>query len=262
MSGEARREQGAGGGGAGTMEAGGGAAHQHGGCGSSDGHAGKAGGAERVRLDELLEVLFYLREDGLEATAAAVAERLQDANLAGLVELARAGRLVSVAGDGRLTLEPEGESRATGIVRRHRLAEILFSQVLEVPEDEVEPNACEMEHILSTGVADSVCAFLGHPPRCPHGKAIPSGACCKSFSKDVRPLVIPLSELDVGREGTVVFISTRREGLLARLGDLGVAPGARARLLQRYPSCVVQVNETSVALEEKIAREIYVRREA
>ncbi len=218
-------------------------------------------GVDRFRIDEVLEVLFYVHEEGAKATLQELAERLDDPDPKAALAVAVASKLATQDAEGLAALTPEGEARARGIVRRHRLAEILFSQVLEVPEHEIEPNACEMEHILSTSVADSVCAFLGHPPRCPHGRAIPPGECCKTFTKSVAPIVIPLAELDVGRPGTVVFISSKREGLLARLADLGLIPGARARVSQRYPSFVVHVGETSLALEEKIAREVYVRRE-
>lgn len=230
--------------------------HQRAGCSVVE----SKDGVDRFRVDELLEALFYFLEEGGQATNETLTARLDDPDPAAVLAVALSEGSVQRAGDGVLSLSPQGEPRARGIVRRHRLAEILFSQVLEVPEHEIEPNACEMEHVLSTGVADSVCAFLGHPPRCPHGRAIPPGECCKSFTRNIAPIVIPLSELDTGQPGTVVFISSKRDGLLARLADLGVAPGAKARLLQRYPSYVVQVNETSVALEEKIAREIYVRR--
>jgi DtxR family Mn-dependent transcriptional regulator len=38
--------------------------------------------------------------------------------------------------------------------------------------------ACRMEHIIDPEVTDSICSFLGHPRRCPHGKSIPTGDCC------------------------------------------------------------------------------------
>lgn len=222
--------------------------------------AGK-GGIDRFRLDELLEALFYLREEGVEATEAALLARLDDADPKAVLAQARADGLVQAKG-ALFEATAAGEARAQGIVRRHRLAEILFTQVLDVAESEVEPNACEMEHILTTSVTDSVCSFLGHPPRCPHGRPIPPGECCKTFTRQVAPLVVPLTELEMGRHGTVVFISSRGDARLARLADLGVLPGARARLLQRFPSYVVSVGETTLALEQDIVKEIYVRREA
>lgn len=220
------------------------------------------GGIDRFRLDELLEQLWYQVEEGEAPEEARLLERIDDPSPQELLDEALRLSLVRREGSGRLAWCESGEARARGVVRRHRLAEILFSQVLEVPDDEIEPNACEMEHILSTGVTDSVCTFLGHPPRCPHGRAIPTGACCATFAKTIEPIVVPLTDLDIGREGAVVFISTRGSARLSRLADLGILPGARTRLVQRHPSFVIQVAETTLALEKDIVREIYVRREA
>jgi DtxR family Mn-dependent transcriptional regulator len=76
----------------------------------------------------------------------------------------------------------EGHERAERLIRRQRLAETLFTQTFQMHEAEVEAEACYFEHILSPAVTDSICAFLGHPPACPHGKAIPRGPCCAAAS--------------------------------------------------------------------------------
>ena len=91
------------------------------------------------------------------------------------------GAAHSAAGAGpgaRAEFTDDGHTRAEKLIRRHRLAETLFTQTFQMPEAEVEAEACYFEHILSPGVTDSICAFLGHPPACPHGKAIPRGGCC------------------------------------------------------------------------------------
>lgn len=73
----------------------------------------------------------------------------------------------------------KGRQRAEDVIRRHRLAERLFIQTFQVSdEQEVEQQACKIEHILSPGATDSICTFLGHPETCPHGSPIPRGACC------------------------------------------------------------------------------------
>lgn len=73
---------------------------------------------------------------------------------------------------------PDGHRRAEALIRRHRLAETLFSQTFQMQEADVEAEACYFEHILSPAVTESICSFLGHPPACPHGKSIPRGGCC------------------------------------------------------------------------------------
>ena len=41
----------------------------------------------------------------------------------------------------------------------------------------------------------------------------------------------------------------------------GLVPGARIRLIQRQPACVVKVGETELALDPEIARDVLVARE-
>ena len=82
-------------------------------------------------------------------------------------------------GSAVVALTPRGRSRAGSIIRRHRLAERLFTDSLAMDsESEIEQQACKFEHILSPGATDKICTFLGHPKTCPHGAPIPPGPCC------------------------------------------------------------------------------------
>jgi len=84
-------------------------------------------------------------------------------------------------GDGSAIVEltPRGHQRAADIIRRHRLAERLFTDSLAMDsETEIEQQACKFEHILSPEATDKICTFLNHPRTCPHGAAIPPGPCC------------------------------------------------------------------------------------
>src|SRR2546426_2811963 len=84
-------------------------------------------------------------------------------------------------GDGTMIVEltPRGRQRAADIIRRHRLAERLFTDSLALDsETEIEQQACKFEHILSPEATDKICTFLGHPRACPHRAPIPPGACC------------------------------------------------------------------------------------
>jgi putative ABC transport system ATP-binding protein len=84
-------------------------------------------------------------------------------------------------GDGTMIVEltARGRQRAADIIRRHRLAERLFTDSLALDsESEIEQQACKFEHILSPEATDKICAFLGHPRTCPHGAPIPPGPCC------------------------------------------------------------------------------------
>jgi len=83
-------------------------------------------------------------------------------------------------GSAVVSLTPRGRNKAGSIIRRHRLAERLFTDSLAMDsETEIEQQACKFEHILSPGATDKICAFLGHPKTCPHGAPIPPGPCCQ-----------------------------------------------------------------------------------
>jgi putative ABC transport system ATP-binding protein len=87
--------------------------------------------------------------------------------------------IFSTDGSAVVTLTPRGRNRAGSIIRRHRLAERLFTDSLAMDsESEIEQQACKFEHILSPGATDKICSFLGHPRTCPHGAPIPPGPCC------------------------------------------------------------------------------------
>ncbi len=84
-------------------------------------------------------------------------------------------------GDGTLivNLTERGQHKAADIIRRHRLAERLFTDSLAVENETViEQQACQFEHILSPEATEKICTFLGHPRTCPHGAPIPPGSCC------------------------------------------------------------------------------------
>jgi putative ABC transport system ATP-binding protein len=86
-------------------------------------------------------------------------------------------------GDGSLVVQltPRGRQRAADIIRRHRLAERLFTDSLALDsESEIEQQACKFEHILSPEATDKICTFLAHPTTCPHGAPIPPGQCCRT----------------------------------------------------------------------------------
>src|SRR3954462_8019614 len=82
---------------------------------------------------------------------------------------------------GRFTVDftERGRQRASEIIRRHRLAERLFTETLHIEsEAEIEQQACKFEHILSAQATERICTFLEHPRTCPHGSPIPEGECC------------------------------------------------------------------------------------
>ena len=214
-------------------------------------------GQREQREQELLEAVWTAAEDG----SSGIGEITKRAGLADaddlLKKLAVEG-LVAIEGN-RVSLTETGECEAREIIRRHRLAEILLHQVMDLGEDSVETEACEFEHSLNPEVVDSICTLLGHPRTCQHGKPIPSARCCDKFRTEVRPIVQRVSDLKVGQSGRITFIAPKHHSRLDRLGCLGVVPGAQIKLHQKFPSFIIEVGETAVAVDREIADEIFVR---
>ena len=214
------------------------------------------------KVEELLETVFTESEQGRDEMGGILA-RTPERHAEGkcpndLYELEQRG-LLRIDGS-HVSLTPLGDEQARGVVRRHRLAERLFADLLELAPGDAESQACELEHILSPEATESVCALLGHPPTCPHGKAIPQGACCAAFRTEIAPVVTSLEQLPLGVPARVVFLASRAPERVARLLPYGIAPGSELRLRQRSPAFVVEIGETVLALEAAIARDVFVKR--
>jgi DtxR family Mn-dependent transcriptional regulator len=207
--------------------------------------------------DEILELLWTLREQR-KANRAEVLRSAAEPGPDRLLEELVEGGMVDVSGE-EILLTKSGEDRARGIIRRHRLAEVLLHNLFDLDEPQMENSACEFEHILSEPVVESVCTFLGHPPACPHGRPIPRGECCDRIRTEIRPLVMRLTEASLGAAVRIVFITPRSKKRLEKLSALGIVPGSRIRLLQRNPSFVLEIGQTTVAVDRDITDEIYVK---
>jgi len=129
-------------------------------------------------IDEVLEYLWLVSEgDPAAHSICALGARLATPPVLGRM---RERGILMPSPEPRFS--DDGKKRAESLIRRHRLAETLFSNTFQMHESVVEEEACFFEHILSPVMTESICAFLGHPEACPHGKPIPRGVCCAAAS--------------------------------------------------------------------------------
>jgi DtxR family transcriptional regulator, Mn-dependent transcriptional regulator len=209
-------------------------------------------------IDEALEIIWGLDEtktSDMNGFRQAWHEKDPDT----VIKTLKNRGLISV-NDEKIVFTEKGSFQAKELVRRHRLAERLFTDVFDLSNSAAEADACRVEHILSPGLTDSICTFLGHPPLCPHGNPIPRGDCCKKYSSDIKPLVVRLNEFETGKSCKIVFITPSDVSRIGRLSSIGIIPGTVVRLLQKSPSVVLQIDETTIAIDSDLAREIYVKR--
>jgi DtxR family Mn-dependent transcriptional regulator len=208
-------------------------------------------------LDELLESIWTSRENGKpsisECLASAHAQVSQE-HLDRLVEL----ELASLHKD-QVRLTEAGESRAAGIIRRHRLAERLVVDVLGLTPEQSEEMACNFEHAVVPEVVDGICTLLGHPTECPHGKPIPPGLDCQQGVTEVTRMLRRLSEVPCSGEPVrVAYLRTGNHDRLHHLLSLGFSPGTELLVHQRTPVLVVQLDQSEFALDEEVAEDVYV----
>lgn len=210
------------------------------------------------KIEEALSIVFEAREnksDGIDVIRKCILEKLcedilQELQKEDLVTLEK----------GTVKFTKKGEIEARSVVRRQRLAERLLIDVLELGRNEMDSSACEFEHILSKEVEESICTLLGHPKECPHGLPIPSGDCCAKAKGHIESVVVPLTRLSPGESGKLVYVLTRKHPQLHRLMSFGIVPGARVTVHQVFPSFVINIEETQLALEEEIAKNIFVKK--
>jgi DtxR family Mn-dependent transcriptional regulator len=205
--------------------------------------------------EEILEALWTQQEHsgvaGLNPTDIGIAsdnDALQTLITAGFVSLHQ--HLV--------TLTDTGELEAEHVVRRHRLAERLLVDLLDIEDTLVEETACKFEHIIREGIEENVCVLLGHPRVCPHGNPIPLGRCCIRGEEHTTQVVTSLSQLDAEQEGRIAYLHTRDKKRLQKLMAMGVLPGKPVHVIQRFPSYVFQIDQTQIAVDEEITQEIFI----
>ena len=213
---------------------------------------------EQEDIEEALSCIWHQFEIGVTAKAKILSVIEEGVSRVAYPVLIRM-KLVREDGES-IILTEEGEALAKDVTRRHRLAERLLSDVLALSSHAIDPNACKLEHIISKEVAESICTLLGHPAECPHGSPIPGGDCCQSAAETVEPIVVSLDKLEAGRKGKIAYLLLQRHPELHKLLSLGLVPGTYFNLHQTFPTYVVEVGETTLALEKEIAEKIFVRR--
>lgn len=207
------------------------------------------------RAQEVLETLWInIVEEKKDTLSLGLAER--DEAISELLE----GGYIHVSA-GEAILRERGKKEGEKVIRRHRLAERLLTDVLDMKKGLVHEMGCKFEHILLEEVEENVCTLLGHPKVCPHGKPIPSGRCCEKSAREVARVVCLLKDLAVKDRGTIAYLATNDSGRLNKLMAMGALPGISITMVQKFPSYVFQIGQSQFAIDQEMAEGIYVRLE-
>lgn len=79
------------------------------------------------------------------------------------------------------------------------------------------------------------------------------------FSQTFTSCHSSLNLLKSGEQGTVTYFRNSDENTIKKLMAMGVTPGCSILLEQRFPAFVIRAGRTRLALDEAIARSVYVR---
>ena len=182
-------------------------------------------------VEEYLETILELEESGIPPMRARIVERLKVSAPAVSETVRRLERegYVTLTPSRQIALTTKGRHYATSILRRHRLAERLLTDVLKVPWSEVHEEAGRLEHAISPSLEAHLIRLLGDPATCPHGNPIPGSA----NAEDPGPLG-PVVDLLTGGRGIVRRIDEELEARFERMQALegaGLIPGSEVTLV-------------------------------
>jgi DtxR family Mn-dependent transcriptional regulator len=183
-----------------------------------------------------LRTILELEEENIVPLRARISERLGHSGPTVSQTVGRMERdgLVVVGEDRRLELTGAGRQKAVDVMRKHRLAERLLSDVIGLDWAYVHDEACRWEHVMSEQVERRLVELLGHPTESPYGNPIPGldqlgGAAAHTFEEGVVGLVKRLDAAGGPVRGTVRRLAEPAQvdpDLLQQLRDAGVVPGA------------------------------------
>jgi len=217
-----------------------------------------------------LRTILDLEEEAIVPLRARISERLGHSGPTVSQTIARMERdgLVVVSGDRHLELTGEGRSKATHVMRKHRLAERLLADVIGLEWAYVHDEACRWEHVMSEQVERRLLEMLDHPTESPYGNPIPGldelgDSPAGRFLDGVVSLPAALAASPDGVTGVVRRLAEPVQfepELLQQLFDAGVTPGGTVRLSSAGTYVFVQVEgrEEGLELPVEVAAHIYV----
>ncbi|MDQ2838218.1 MAG: MarR family transcriptional regulator [Actinomycetota bacterium] len=214
-----------------------------------------------------LRTIWELEEEGVTPLRARIAERLKQSGPTVSQTVARMERdgLVQVESDRHLQLTETGRQLAVSVMRKHRLAERLLSDVIGLEWELLHIEACRWEHVMSDAVERRIITMLDKPLVCPHGNPIPG----------LEQLGLPFDGTpDAGRLPTLAATVTDDEvtvrierisellqpdaDLMRQLSTSGLTPGLSAAVSRGPGGLHVSGTPASTLVGNDVAQHIFV----
>ena len=222
-----------------------------------------------------LRTIYELVEEGIVPLRARIAERLHQSGPTVSQTVARMERdgLLTVQGDRHLELTDEGDRLAVRVMRKHRLAERLLTDVIGLDWELVHAEACRWEHVMSETVERRLVELLDHPTESPYGNPIPGlaelgesgdgdSADGAIFGKGLEPLdtVVPKegeARVMVRRIGEEM---QKDETVMAALRRVGALPDKVVTVTPGAEGVLVGSAGETAEIDLELAAHLFVRR--
>jgi DtxR family Mn-dependent transcriptional regulator len=208
-------------------------------------------------VEEYLETIFALEEEGIPVIQARLAERLGKAapSVSEMLDRLEAEGLITRSAR-RIAMTPAGTALAEGVVRKHRLAERLLVDIIGLDWDKAHIEAGRWEHVISDDVEARLVVLLDNPTTCPHGNPIPGVVPDGATQRR-------LAEAQPGDRVRLVRITESVEHeaeSLTYLGDNGLRPGTTAVVQSRAPdgTLTLVMGDAAIALGPAMTERMFI----
>ncbi len=214
-----------------------------------------------------LRTVYELEEEGIVPLRARIAERLHQSGPTVSQTVARMERdgLLTVQGDRHLELTDGGRRLATRVMRKHRLAERLLTDVIGLDWELVHAEACRWEHVMSEAVEKRLLELLDHPTESPYGNPIPGlEELGETAAVEFRDGVEVLTEVaSVGADTRVRIARISEEmqkdaTVMAALRRVGALPGQEIAVRRSPTGVLIGSGGELAEIGEELADHVFV----
>jgi len=211
-----------------------------------------------ISKENYLKAIAEAQSEGDTVIAASLARWLSVSPPAVTAAIKRLRRdnLITVDGEGEITLTPAGRAVANRVLNRHHLIERMLSEMFGMEWYKVHEEAEQLEHAVSEEFERRLKERLGSDDvACPHGNRVALDSPDERRKRGWRRL----DEFAPDTSVRVVSVFERDRRLLEYLDELGVRPGAHLRIIARnYDETItLHVGNGSVPLGRSAAERVW-----
>ena len=206
-----------------------------------------------ISKENYLKAIAEAESEGEVVKAVTLARWLQVSAPAVTMALRRLTRdgLISIAGDGQLSLTPAGSEIANRLLNRHHLIERMLTEIFGLEWYKVHDEAEQLEHAVSADFEQKLLERLGDEVQCPHGNIVGLDTPAARRARGLKTL----EDAAAGERLAVVSVFERDRKLLEYLDSVGIRPGVVVEVAEAGPAPELA---GGVRIERAVAARVWV----